>query len=97
MHSTTLVVEDAGYFKDGTAGSDLARGVTFFPDWIAIGEVDNVVQISAIDYDTNTITLASPMRWKARDPVWLYKKSDGTVVLNGLNPDFGASADPFAF
>jgi hypothetical protein len=96
-HSTTLVVEDAGYFQDGTAGSDLARGVTFFPDWIAIGEVDNVVQISAIDYDTNTITLASPMRWKARDPVWLYKKSDGTVVLNGLNPDFGASADPFAF
>ena len=33
--STTLVLEDAGYFQDGTRGSDLARGVKFFADWIA--------------------------------------------------------------
>jgi hypothetical protein len=93
LSSTTLVVDDAGYFQDGTAGSDLARGVTFFPDWIAIGTVNNVVRISAIDYDTNTITLASPANWKDQDAVWLYKKSDGTVVLGATGPDFGAATD----
>jgi hypothetical protein len=93
LHSTTLVVQDAGYFQDGTAGSDLARGITFFPDWIAIGTVHNVVQISAIDYDTNTITLASPVHWKDGDPIWLYKDSDGTVVLGETGPNFGASPD----
>ena len=63
-NNTTLVVADAMYFQDGTWGSDLARGVTFFPDWIAIGTVTNTVQISSINYATNTITLASPMTWK---------------------------------
>ena len=93
MSSTTLVVDDAGYFQDGTAGSDLARGVTFFPDWIAIGTVNNVVQISGIDYTTNTVTLASPANWNDHDRVWLYKKSDGTVVLKCLNPDFAAASE----
>lgn len=89
--STTLVADDAFYFQDGTWGSDLARGVTFFPDWIAIGTVTNVVQISSINYAANTITLASPMTWADRAPIWLYKKSDGATVLVGAGPDFGAS------
>jgi hypothetical protein len=89
--STTLVVGDAGYFQDGTQGSDLARGVTFFPDWIAIGTVTDVVQISSINYDSNTITLAFPATWSNGANVWLYKKSDGAVVLAGAGPDFGAS------
>jgi hypothetical protein len=89
--STTLVVQDALYFQDGTWGSDLARGVTFFPDWIAIGTVGNTVQISSINYATNTITLASPMTWSNNANIWLYKKSDGAVVLAGAAPDFGAS------
>jgi hypothetical protein len=93
LSSTTLVVDDAGYFQDGTAGSDLARGVTFFPDWIAIGTVNNVVQISGIDYTTNTVTLASPANWNDHDRVWLYKKSDGTIVLRGTAPDFGAAIE----
>ena len=79
------------YFQDGTWGSDLARGVSFFPDWIAIGAVTNVVQISRIDYSTNTITLASPMLWADGAPIWLYKKSDGAKVLVGAGPDLGAS------
>jgi hypothetical protein len=90
---TALVVDDAGYFQDGTAGSDLARGVTFFPDWIAIGTVSNVVQINAINYDTNTITLASAKTCANGDPVWLAKKSDGAGVLRGAAPDLGAAPD----
>jgi len=89
--STTLIVNDAMYFQDGTWGSDLAKGITLFPDWIAIGSVDNVVQISSINYSTNTITLASPMTWNNNAPIWLYKKSDGARVLYGSAPDYGAS------
>lgn len=89
-NSTTLVVDDAFYFQDGTWGSDLARGVTLFPDWIAIGTVGNVAQISSINYSTNTITLASPMTWSNGAKIWLYKKSDGTRVLYGYSPDHGA-------
>lgn len=89
--STSLVVADAQYFQDGTWGSDLTRGVTLFPDWIAIGTVTNTVQISSINYATNTITLASPKTWSNGASIWLYKKSDGAVVLAGAGPDFGAS------
>jgi hypothetical protein len=89
-NSTNLAVNDAMYFQDGTWGSNLARGVDFFPDWIAIGTVTNTAQISSIDYATNTITLASPKTWSANYPIWLYKKSDGAVVLAGSAPDMGA-------
>ncbi len=87
---TALIVNDALYFQDGTWGSDLARGITLFPDWIAIGTVNNAVRISSINYDTNTITLASPMTWNDGANIWLYKKSDGTQVLYGSAPDYGA-------
>lgn len=89
-NSQTLVVEDARFFQDGTRGSDLARGVTFFPDWIAIGSVGNTVRVLAINYATNTITLANPMTWATGASIWLYKKGDGAVVLAGSGPDFGA-------
>ena len=89
--STTLTVADAGFFQDGTWGSDLARGVTFFPDWIAIGTTANVVQIRSIDYATNTITLATSASWSDGANIWLYKKSDGARVLAGAAPDFGAN------
>jgi hypothetical protein len=96
-NSTTLVVDDALYFQDGTWGSALARGVTLFPDWIAIGTVGNVVQISSINYSTNTITLKSPMTWSNGAKIWLYKKSDGSRVLFGSAPDYGAHEfDPSA-
>jgi hypothetical protein len=28
--------------------------------------------------------------WSNNDPIYLYKKSDGVVVLNGATPDVGA-------
>lgn len=90
-NSTTLVVDDSLYFQDGTYGSDLVQGVSIFPDWIAIGTVGNTVQISSINYATHTITLASAKTWSDNAPIWLYKKSDGAVVLAGSAPDYGAS------
>ncbi|MBE3142388.1 MAG: hypothetical protein IMZ61_00460 [Planctomycetes bacterium] len=105
INSTTLMVKScdinaygnpigesnpALYFQDGTWGSALTHGVTLFPDWIAIGTVGNVVEISSIDYSTNTITLASPMTWSNNDKIWLYKDSGGRCVLNGTAPDYGA-------
>jgi hypothetical protein len=99
--STTLTVADALYFQDGTWGSDLARlsaglGGTMQADWIAIGTVSNTVQIGSITYGSynnpaGTITLTSPMSWSNGAHIWLVKKSDGAVVLNGAAPDYGAS------
>ncbi len=99
--STTLTVADALYFQDGTWGSSLAKASaglcgTMRPDWIAIGTVTNVVQISVVSYGTynspaGTITLASPMTWSNGAPIWLYSKSDGAGVLVGAAPDYGAS------
>src|ERR1035441_4390115 len=53
-NTATLVVADAMYFQDGTWGSDLARGVTFFPDLIAIGTMTNTLQISSVHPAPNT-------------------------------------------
>jgi hypothetical protein len=98
--STTLTVADAQYFQDGTWGSDLSRPAaglcgTMQADQIAIGTVTNVVRISAVAYGTynapaGTITLASPMTWSTGASIWLYSKSDGTVVLVGSAPNYGA-------
>ncbi len=88
--STSLVVTDALYFQDGTWGSSLAQA-GFHADWIAIGTVGNTVQIISINYTTNTITLASAKTWANGASVWLYKKSDGDIVLDGVAPDLGAN------
>ena len=88
--SLILIVEDAKYFQDGSWGSVLTHGVTHFPDEIAIGSVDNIVEIASINYDTNTITLASSKTWNDGDPIWLYKDSRGNQVLYGSAPDIGA-------
>jgi hypothetical protein len=84
--STTLIVDDASYFQDGT----WAPSGTSNADWVAIGTVNNVVQIDSIDYATNKITLVSPMTWSYMANIWLYKKSDATRVLYGAAPDYGA-------
>jgi hypothetical protein len=89
-NSKTLVVDDAKLFQDGTWGSALTHGVTHFPDWIAIGTVTNIVEIAAIDYKTNTITLAAPITWTDKAKIWLFSNSSGKRVLNGTAPDIGA-------
>ena len=91
-NSITLIVDEARYFQDGKFGLGITwpSNISVQADWIAIGTVNNVVQISSINYNTNTITLASPMTWSNGAPIWLYKKSDGSVVLSGSAPDYGA-------
>jgi hypothetical protein len=84
-NSTTLIVDDALYFQDGTWGSSLS---TIAADWIKVGTV--TVQISSINYATNTITLASAITWADNAEIRLYKKSDGVQVLYGAETDMGA-------
>ena len=85
--STTLVVDDALYFQDGSWGAAISN---IQGDWIAIGTVDNVVQVDTVDYTTNTILLNAPMTWSDAAPVWLYRNSSGRTVLVGPAPDVGA-------
>lgn len=89
--TTTLVVDDAMYFQDGSWGSDLARAAgRMHADWIAIGTVGNVVEIASINYATNTITLATAATWADNASIWLARRSDGVTVLVGAAPDYGA-------
>lgn len=80
--ATALTVVNAAMFQDGWAGTSA--------DFIAVGTVSNTVQISSIDYLTNVITLANAITWSNGASVWLYKDSDGTIVLYGTAPDIGA-------
>jgi len=89
-NATTLVVADASYFFDASTIAAGIPGATIHSDQIAVGTVGNTVQISSINYATNTIALASPLSWSNGASVWLYKKSDGTQVLYGTAPDIGA-------
>jgi hypothetical protein len=76
-------VANAGFFSDGYG----INGVQ--PDWIRIG-ASTTAQISSVNYSSNVITLASPASWSSGASVYLYKNSNGAVVLNGANPDIGA-------
>ncbi len=92
---TALVVDDARYFQDGNFGTGSAlawpASVTIVADTICVGTTTNCAQISAIAYDTNTITLATELSWSDNDSVWLQKLSDGTTtVLYGAGSDAGA-------
>jgi len=80
---TSLIVADAAYFQDGY-GLIGVQG-----DWIRIGPT-STVQITSVNYSTNTLTLASPVSRAHGDPIYLYKKSDGVQVLFGSLPDIGA-------
>jgi hypothetical protein len=88
--STSLTVDDPYYFQDGSWGPP---GV-LEADWIAVGAIDNTVEISSINFSTGIITLASAIEWDDNDSIWLYKKSDGEVVLYGDAPEVGAYEYP---
>jgi len=94
---TSLIVTDARYFSDGKFGRGISWPswiTTVYADRIAVGTVSNVVQISSINYSTNTITLANSISRSVGNNVWLYSKSDGEVVLYGSAPDIGAYEYP---
>jgi hypothetical protein len=81
-NGTSLVVSAAYPFQDGWAGVQA--------DTIAVGSPSNTAQIAAINYGTNTITLASAISRRDGDAVYLFRDSDGTQVIRGTAPDAGA-------
>ena len=81
--STSLTVANAVFFSDGYG----LTGVQ--PDWIRIGP-STTAQISSVNYSSNVLTLAAPASWSSGASVYLYKNSNGTIVLTGANPDLGA-------
>jgi len=85
---TSLVVTDASYFQDSYGLSNAYS--TVYPDCIAVATASNFVCVTQVNYTTNTLTLASSISRSAGDGVYLYSKSDGTVVLTGSAPDMGA-------
>ena len=82
--TSSLVLADASYFQDGTWGPP---GI-IQPDWLAIGTVSNVYQISSIS--VNNVTFTGTVSCTNGNSVWLYKKSDGVRILYGAAPDAGA-------
>jgi len=83
---TSLIVTDAGFFQDGLGLN--SAGVQ--ADCIAVNTTSNHVCITAVNYSTNTLTLASSISRSSGQPVYLYSKSDGVQVLTGSAPDMGA-------
>jgi hypothetical protein len=87
----SLIVDDSYPFQAGWSGTDA--------DWICVGATYGAaecMQISSINYGTNTITVADFTR-EDGDKVWLYKDSDGTQVIFGDAPDAGAEEyDPLS-
>jgi len=84
---TSLVVTDAGFFQDGLGLN--AAGVQ--ADCIAVGTASNHVCVTAVNYSTNTLTLASSISRTSGQGVYLYSKSDGVQVLTGSAPNIGAT------
>jgi len=85
---TSLVVSDATFFQDGYGLSNAYSTVS--GDCIAIGTASNHVCVTAVNYSTNTLTLASSISRSSGQGVYLYSKSDGVQVLTGNAPDLGA-------
>ena len=85
---TSLVVTDASYFQDGYGLTNAYSTVS--GDCISVTTVGNHVCVTAVNYSTNTLTLASGFSRSNGDHVWLYSKSDGVQVLTGSAPDLGA-------
>jgi hypothetical protein len=83
LSSSSLTVANAGFFSDGYGLTGVQA------DWIRIGP-STTVQIASINYSTNVLTLAGPASWENGAPIYLYKNSEGVVVLNGADPDIGA-------
>jgi hypothetical protein len=84
---TSLVVNDADFFQDGYG----INGVQ--PDCISVTTVSNHACITAVNYSTKTLTLATSITRSAGAPVWLYSDSTGRTVLIGNAPNIGATFD----
>jgi hypothetical protein len=82
---TSLIVNDASYLQDGWG----ITGVN--ADCISVTRVSNHVCVTAVNYQTNTLTLAASITRSAGDRLWLYSDSTGRPVLIGSAPNIGAT------
>jgi len=76
--STLLEVDHAGYFSDGHSVVEA--------DMIQLEGQATALMITAVDYATNTLTLATPLTWEAGDGV--------ALPYFGAAPDQGAYQHP---
>ena len=82
---TSMVVDDSRYFYDGWG----IPGETADYIWVDNpSSADFLVQISSIDYDTHTITLAGSKTWD--DNAYVYLAYSSTVGIMGAGVDIGA-------
>jgi hypothetical protein len=92
----SLKVTDALYFQAGSAAATKPIGSSLSniqADYIKVGATlaaAEEVQITDINYSTNTLTISPAITRADGEYVWLSRKSDGVVVLVGDAPDAGA-------
>ena len=89
------MVADDIFFQDNPGGISADVRSRMGQNWSTSGPtalqlIDCSMYVGGINRSANTITLTRPSSWNNGDPVYLYKDSSGTVVLNGANPDLGA-------
>lgn len=93
---TSLVLTDASYFQAGSAAATTPMGSslsTVAGDYIKVGATlaaAEEVQITDINYTTNTATINPAITRADGEYVWLSRKSNGDVVLYGTTTDMGA-------
>lgn len=91
--TNSLVVGDASYFQAGYGPANAP--VTVPSDWISVGASSNTVQITAVNWSTNTLTLSNSISCSAGDNVNLSKDTAGNTLLSSGQsveavPDVGA-------
>lgn len=92
----SLIVTDANYFQAGSTSATNPIGSSLSSvagDYIKVGATlaaAEETQITDINYTTNTLTINPAITRADGEYVWLSRKSDGTVVLYGNAPEYGA-------
>jgi hypothetical protein len=81
---TSLIVNDAAFFQAGMGIPGVSN------DCIAVTTVTMTVCATAINYSTNTITLANSITRSSGDHVWLYSDARGITELTGSAPNIGS-------
>lgn len=79
---TSFTVADAGYFFDGWGIGEQIPSASIVGDTIQLSGQTQAAVVTAIDYDTNVITVDTSLTWTEGQGVSLY--------YNGLAPDYGA-------
>jgi hypothetical protein len=81
---TSLVVTDASFFQGGSPLTGVQS------DCVSVTTTTNHVCVTAVNYSTNTLTLATGITRTVGDSIWLYSDSSGTVVLPSAGPNMGS-------